>query len=46
MFGLIGGEAANQPKHKYSQLRSCHSERSEESPNFNRTPMILNVINF
>jgi hypothetical protein len=37
-FVGVGGFAAN-PNKNIANLRNRHSERSEESPNFNRTPM-------
>jgi hypothetical protein len=40
---LVDGKAVNQPP-LIKNEKTCHSERSEESQIFSRTPVIMNII--
>jgi len=44
--GVVGGTASNHPFFPVNSLNACLSERSEESPSFNRTVMLkyINVM--
>jgi len=45
VVGVVCGFAANHPHHPTESCKTqCHSERSEESKNFNRTTVNFNKL--